>query len=139
MIRVTRRYRFSASHRLHAAALSDEQNRALYGKCDNPHGHGHDYVLDVSVRGPVEADGRAADLVALDALVARAVLSGLDYRDLNREVPGLAGLVPTTENLMREVRRRLDAAWADTFSGEWPRLDRIRIRETKRNHFELPG
>ncbi len=139
MIRLTRRYRFSASHRLDSPALTPERNRELYGKCNNPFGHGHDYVLEVSVEGPVGEDGRAADLVALDRLVASAVLAGLDYKDLNRDVPGLVGVVPTTENLALEVRRRIDARWKEEFPGAWPRLERIRIGETKRNYFELPG
>ncbi len=138
MIRLTRRYRFSASHRLNAAAFSAEQNRALYGKCNNPHGHGHDYVLEVSVRGPVDGEsGRAADLGALDELVRAGVVDAFDHRNLNVEVPAFADVVPTTENLALEVRRRLLDGWAAAFPGAWPRLERIRIEETKRNSFEL--
>ncbi|MGE5647880.1 MAG: 6-carboxytetrahydropterin synthase [Acidobacteriota bacterium] len=134
MIRLTRRYRFSASHRLHSDALTEQANRNLYGKCNNPHGHGHNYSVEVSVRGPVDPDsGRAADIDALDALVRRTVLDAFDHRDLNSEVPEFAGLVPTTENLAVEIRRRLLGSWPEAF----PKLDRIRIDETKRNRFEL--
>jgi 6-pyruvoyltetrahydropterin/6-carboxytetrahydropterin synthase len=132
LIRLTRLYRFCASHRLHAAAFSDAENRALYGKCNNPHGHGHDYVLEVSVRGPVDPEsGRVADLAALDALVREQVLEAFDHRDLNAEVPAFATCVPTTENLALEIQARLKDRWAG------PRLDRIRIQETKRNSLEL--
>lgn len=134
MIRVTRRYRFSASHRLHAAGLTEDANRELYGKCNNPHGHGHNYAVEVSVRGPVDPEsGKAADIEALDALVRRAVLEPFDHRDLNTEVPEFAHTVPTTENLAVEIRRRLLSNWPEAF----PKLERIRIDETKRNRFEL--
>lgn len=132
MFRLTRRYRFSASHRLHAAALSDEENRALYGKCDNPYGHGHDYALEVSVAGPLDAaTGRIADLTALDRLVQDHALRPFDHRNLNAEIPEFAALPPTTENLARVIESRLLAAWPIG----WPRLDRIQIQETRKNRF----
>ncbi len=138
MIRVTRRYRFSASHRLHAAGFSDAENQALYGKCNNPYGHGHDYLLEVSVRGPVDRiSGRAVDLDALDMLVRGHVLEPFDHRDLNTEVPAFARVVPTTENLAVEIRSRLLRNWDGAFPGAWPKLERVRIQETKRNTFEL--
>ena len=91
MIRLTRRYRFSASHRLHADGISEAENRALYGKCNNPHGHGHDYVLDVSLRGRVDGEtGRVADVAALDRLVRERVLEAFDQRNLNAEVAAFA-------------------------------------------------
>jgi len=135
---LTRRYRFSASHRLHANQLTDEQNSRLYGKCNHPYGHGHDYVLDVSVRGPLDAaTGRIVDLDTLDTLVAREVLAPFEHRNLNIEVDAFRGTVPTTENLAVEIRSRLDRAWPVAFGRRGPRLDRIRIEETKRNHIEL--
>jgi 6-pyruvoyltetrahydropterin/6-carboxytetrahydropterin synthase len=138
MIRVTRRYRFSAAHRLHASGISEAENRVLYGKCNNPHGHGHDYVLEVSLRGPVDQEsGRAADLAALDALVREQVLEAFDHRNLNTEVPAFGERVPTTENLAIEIRSRLASRWNQTFPGAGPQLERIRIEETKRNRFEL--
>jgi len=140
VIRLTRRYRFSAAHRLHAPALSEADNGALYGKCNNPFGHGHDYVLEVSVRGPLDpATGRAADVGALDSLVRREVLEPLDHQDLNSGVPAFAAAIPTAENIAIEIRARLARQWPRAFPGEWPRLDRIRIYETKRNRFDLYG
>jgi 6-pyruvoyltetrahydropterin/6-carboxytetrahydropterin synthase len=138
MIRVTRRYRFSASHRLHAERLSDAANHELYGKCNNPYGHGHDYVLEISVRGPVDPEsGRAADLPALDRLVESRILRAFDHKDLNTDVPEFAAAVPTTENLALEIRRRLREGWTTAFPGVWPRLEKVRVCETRRNAFEI--
>ncbi len=137
MFRVTRRYRFAASHRLHAAELSDEQNRDLYGKCNHPFGHGHDYVLDVRVMGPQDSlTGLAVDAAALDELVRRRVLLEFDHHDLNSEVEAFARAVPTSENLAGEICRRLKQDWRASFPGEWPKLDAVRIEETARNAFE---
>jgi 6-pyruvoyltetrahydropterin/6-carboxytetrahydropterin synthase len=139
VIRLTRRYRFSASHRLHSQELSEAQNRELYGQCNNPRGHGHDYLLEVGVLGPVDQrSGRVADVAALDALVAGEAIRPFDHRNLNQDVAEFASTVPTAENLALEIERRLRAAWSAVFPGEWPRLERIRIRETKRNAIELP-
>jgi 6-pyruvoyltetrahydropterin/6-carboxytetrahydropterin synthase len=138
VIRLTRRYRFSSSHRLHAPALAEAENRALYGKCNHPYGHGHDYALEVSLRGPLDPEtGRVADWKALDALVRAEVLDAFDRRNLNAEVAAFENVVPTTENLALEIRRRLLNRWAAAFPGAGPRLERIRIEETKRNSFEL--
>jgi 6-pyruvoyltetrahydropterin/6-carboxytetrahydropterin synthase len=138
VFRVTRRYEFAASHRLHAAELSQEENRRLYGKCNNPYGHGHNYVVEVSVRGRLEgATGRAVDTVALDELVRREVLLPFDHKNLNREVAVFADVVPTSENLGFEICRRLKRNWKQVFPGEWPKLERIRIGETARNIFEV--
>jgi len=129
----------------------------LYGKCNNFYGHGHNYVVEVSVRGPLEAaTGRAVDIAALDDLVAREVVRPLDHRNLNREVavfasaegaseprpgypPGVGSgpLVPTSENLGFEICRRLKRNWKQVFPGEWPKLEKIRIGETARNIFEV--
>ncbi len=137
MFRLTRRYRFSASHRLHADSLTEEQNRAVYGKCNNPFGHGHDYALEVSVRGPLDPEtGRAADIAALDRLVHREAVGPFDHRNLNCDAPEFATLPPTTENLALVIERRLERAWTDVFPGPWPQLDRIRIQETRRNRVE---
>jgi 6-pyruvoyltetrahydropterin/6-carboxytetrahydropterin synthase len=138
VIRVTRKYRFSASHRLHTAALSDRENRDLYGKCDNPFGHGHNYEIEVSARGPLDPrSGRALDPAVLDRLVEEQVLRPLDYRNLNAEIAAFRNTVPTTENLAREIFRRLKAGWKSAFPGQWPVLERIRIAETPRNIFEV--
>jgi 6-pyruvoyltetrahydropterin/6-carboxytetrahydropterin synthase len=138
MTRLTRRYRFAASHRLHAPRLSDERNRTLYGKCNNPYGHGHNYEIEISARGPVdETTGQVVDRIQLDRLVKTEVLDVFDHRNLNAEIPEFAGLVPTSENLGLEIERRLRARWRDAFPGPWPRLEKIRIAETERNIFEV--
>ena len=138
MFRVTRRYQFAASHRLHAPQLSAEENQRVYGKCNNPYGHGHNYVLEVSARGPADPrTGRAADPEALDRIVQERVLRCFDRRNLNAEVEAFARRVPTSENVAYEIGRRLQAGWRAAFPGEWPKLDRVRISETARNAFEI--
>jgi 6-pyruvoyltetrahydropterin/6-carboxytetrahydropterin synthase len=138
MIRLTRRYRFSASHKLHSSALSASENAATYGKCNNPHGHGHDYSLEVGVTGvPDPASGRVVDVRALDRLVEAEVLSKLRHRDLNTEATELSGLVPTSENLAAGIVRMLETSWRRTFPDGRPALDRVRIHETRRNLFEI--
>ena len=138
MFRVTRRYEFAASHRLHSHTLSEEDNWRLYGKCNNPYGHGHNYVLEVSARGPLDAvSGRAVDTDALDELVAREVLRPFHHRNLNEDVPSFSETVPTSENLAFEICRRMNREWSAVFPGEWPKLEKIRIAETARNIFEV--
>jgi len=137
-MRLTRRYRFSASHRLHAASLSDDQNRELYGKCDNPYGHGHNYELSVSALGPIDpCSGRVLDPATLDRLVEEQVLRPFDHRNLNEEIPQFRGSVPTTENLAGEIFRRLRAHWRSAFPAGSPALEKISIAETPRNMFEV--
>jgi 6-pyruvoyltetrahydropterin/6-carboxytetrahydropterin synthase len=132
-ISLTRRYRFSASHRLHSHRFSEEQNREIYGKCSNPHGHGHNYVVEVTIAGPVDAaTGMIANLGDLDPFVAREVVEAFDQKYLNEEVPEFRDVVPTTENLCREIYRRLK-----TFPSA--RLERVRIEETSNNSFEFAG
>lgn len=136
MIRLTRRYQFSASHRLHSGQLSDAENQELYGKCNHPYGHGHDYVLEVTLEGPLdEATGRVCDLATFDGLVTRYIVGELDHKNLNEDVPEFAALVPTSENVAVVIEDRLKRVWPTAF-GEWPRLSGIRLRETKRNLFE---
>ncbi len=138
MITVNRRYRFSASHRLHVPSLDEGANDELFGKCNNPFGHGHNYEFEVSVEGPIDArTGRAVDLDALDALVARAVVARYDHRYLNAELPEFAEEVPTTENLGVQIERRLAAEWASVFPSGKPGLRRIRIFETERNIIDI--
>ena len=133
-MRVTRRYKFSASHRLHSGALTETENEAVYGKCNNPFGHGHNYVLEVTVRGPVDpVTGRVTALGALDEFVTEEIVSRYDHRNLNEEVEELAGLVPTTEVVSAVIHARLDAGWP----ANWPALDRVRIWETRNNIFEV--
>src|SRR5258708_39992145 len=97
-IELGRRYRFSASHRLHSPYLSDEENGRVYGKCNNPYGHGHNYVVEVSLSGDVDpATGMIANLADLDAFVQREVLDEFDHKSLNEDVPAFREKVPTTE------------------------------------------
>ena len=132
-MRITRVYRFAASHRLHAPSLSEEQNVELYGKCNNPHGHGHDYTLHISVKGDPDADsGRVLNIGALDRYVHERLLSIYDHSDLNQDVPGFSG-VATTENLAVDSHRRLCDGWPFRTA----RLERVFIQETGRNSIEL--
>jgi 6-pyruvoyltetrahydropterin/6-carboxytetrahydropterin synthase len=125
-----RRYTISASHRLHTTALTDEENRAAYGKCNNPHGHGHNYVLEVLVGGPVDAEtGMVVDLVALDGAVSERILDRFDHANLNLD-PLFADRVPTTENFCTAIFDLLRDALP---GGE---LRHVRVEETENNFFE---
>lgn len=137
-VHLSRRYAFCASHRLHASALSDAENKELFGKCNNPFGHGHNYEVEVTVCGEVDAvTGRVVDLDSLDSLAEKHILAPFRYRNLNEEVAAFHVEVPTTENLANEVLRRLHLAWPDTFSGTGPQLEMVRIWETERNICEV--
>jgi 6-pyruvoyltetrahydropterin/6-carboxytetrahydropterin synthase len=132
-IELWRRYHFSASHRLHTAHLSEEENRLVFGKCNNPFGHGHNYVLEVSVSGPVDpATGMIANLADLDGFVEKAVLKVFDHKSLNEDVAAFQEKVPTTENLCIDIYERLK-----NFSHA--KLERVRIEETRNNSFEYAG
>ncbi len=131
-MKLTRRYRFSASHRLDTLALSVDENRKLYGKCNNPYGHGHNYVLDVTVAGSPDESGQIAGREALDTLVGERILARFDHRNLNVDITELRGVVPTTENLAVVIERALADGWPLR-----AKLDRVRISETERNIFEL--
>lgn len=135
-MRLTRRYCFSASHRLHSDQLPADHNVELYGKCNNPFGHGHNYELEVTVEGSIDTrTGRVISVGTLDGYVQQHVLSALDHRDLNADVPEFGSVVPTTENLAIVVDQRLRRHWNDAFRSI--ALKRIHIQETKRNSFEL--
>ena len=139
MTRVTRRYRFAASHRLHSGQFSEGQNRELYGKCNNPYGHGHDYVLEVSVAGPLDpVSGQVVNIQSLDRLVNDHILRDFDHKYFNADVDEFSeDLVPTSENILRVIEHRLTSNWRQAFPAEGPRLEGIRLQETKRNRFEL--
>jgi 6-pyruvoyltetrahydropterin/6-carboxytetrahydropterin synthase len=133
MVDVTRSYEFCASHRLHSAALSDDENRALYGKCNNERGHGHDYRVEVTVRGPVQtATGTVVDIPWLDELARRQVVDRMDYKHLNTDVPELRDAPPTTENVARVVFDLL----APEFEGTTANLRRVRVYETPKSWFD---
>jgi 6-pyruvoyltetrahydropterin/6-carboxytetrahydropterin synthase len=132
-IELGRRYRFSASHRLHSSKLSEEENRRVYGKCNNPHGHGHNYVVEVSVSGTVNpATGMIANLADLDGFVEREVIEPFDHKSLNEDVAAFRESVPTTENVCKEIFERLK---------HFPKakLERVRVEETGNNTFEYAG
>lgn len=127
-----RRYMLSASHRLHSDHLSEDENRAAFGKCNNPHGHGHNYFLEVIVGGQVDPEtGMVCDLVELDACVRTAILDVFDHTNLNLH-DDFRELVPTTENFNIVVFQRLKAAFR---AGE---IASVRIEETSNNSFEFP-
>ena len=138
MLRLTRRYPFCASHRLHVDSLTDEQNRELFGKCNNPYGHGHNYVLHVTVQG--EADPETGMLIgreALDEAVRSDVLPRIDHKDMNEAVPEFAELNPTTENLAQVIGGWLCRSWQERFPADGPKLSRVVLEETGRNTFTL--
>jgi 6-pyruvoyltetrahydropterin/6-carboxytetrahydropterin synthase len=137
-VRLSRRYGFAASHRLHSPALTDAENRETYGKCNNPHGHGHNYEVELTVCGAVDqVTGRVVDMGLLDRLAETQILAPFRYRNLNEEVAAFRTAVPTTENLGLELDRRLREVWPETFAGGGVRLEKVRIWETDRNICEV--
>jgi 6-pyruvoyltetrahydropterin/6-carboxytetrahydropterin synthase len=132
-ISLTRRYHFAASHRLHSTALSMAENERIYGKCNSPYGHGHNYGVEVTITGRVNPEtGMIANLGDLDPFVHREVIEAFDYKYLNEDVPEFQTTVPTTENVCREIYRRLAGFPA-------AKLERVRIEETSKNSFEYSG
>ena len=130
---LTRRYMISASHRLQTDALTVEQNRATYGKCNNPYGHGHNYALEVTVSGQVSPDtGMVCDLADLDGAVAKYVVDRFDHQNLNTLAEFVAR-VPTTENLATVIYDILKRSFTAAH------LERVRIEETLMNSFEYAG
>jgi 6-pyruvoyltetrahydropterin/6-carboxytetrahydropterin synthase len=132
-VHLSRRYRISASHRLHTEAFSEEENRAVYGKCNNPYGHGHNYIIEVTVSGQVDAaTGMVCNLADLDRCVQIEVVDRFDHTNLNM-AECFWNQVPTTENLCRTVYTML----SERFTGA--HLERVRIEETSNNFFEYAG
>jgi 6-pyruvoyltetrahydropterin/6-carboxytetrahydropterin synthase len=130
---LSRRYRISASHRLFSPAFSAEENRSVYGKCNNPHGHGHNYMIEITVSGPVdEATGMVCNLADLDACVQREVIERFDHTNLN-VAESFSSQVPTTENFVRAIYDLI----AGHFEGA--SLEHVRIEETSNNSFEYSG
>ena len=128
-----RRYRFSASHRLHQPDWTQQENQRVYGKCANEHGHGHNYVLDVGLTGQVDpATGMITNLADLDAFIERHVLAEFDHVYLNEQVPAFRSLVPTAENICRVLFDRLR-------SYPHAQLASIGLEETGANSFEYAG
>ena|SRR5579863_7651440 len=130
---LTRRYMFSASHRLHSDAMSDAENASTYGKCNNPHGHGHNYTLEVTVSGQVDPrTGMVCNLADLDGFVLREILERFDHQNLNT-LPEFAKRVPTTENLCMAVYDILKHGFRPAH------LEKVRFEETMMNSFEYRG
>jgi len=132
-LHLCRRYRFCASHRLHSAQLGEEENRRVYGKCNNPFGHGHNYVVEIAMSGPVnQATGMIANLSELDEFVEREVIEPFDHTYLNEEIAEFRASVPTAENICMEIFKRLRRFPQAT-------LERVRVEETGNNSFEYAG
>lgn len=134
IVTVTRRMTFNAAHRVHNPALSDLENARLFGKCNNPNWHGHNYVLEIAVRGPVdETTGYVMDLAHLREVARREVIDRVDHRNLNIDVDFMRGVIPTTENLAVACWRILAPALLPA------QLQRIRLWESENNMVEYTG
>ncbi|MDX2269240.1 MAG: 6-carboxytetrahydropterin synthase [Bryobacter sp.] len=134
---LTQRYRFSASHRLHSHDLPESRNWEVYGKCNNPHGHGHNYWLEVTVAGPTDPNtGQVAPRPLLDQWIGKEILARVEHRNLNEEMPEFARLVPTTENVAR-VFGEILARTAPQYLPPVCTFRRVRIYETRNNLFEM--
>jgi 6-pyruvoyltetrahydropterin/6-carboxytetrahydropterin synthase len=130
---LTRRYMFSASHRLHNSDMSAEENVTVYGKCNNPYGHGHNYAVEITVVGPVDpATGMVCNLVDLDGFVQANILKRFDHENLNT-LQEFQQNVPTTENLCRELYRIMEQGFQPA------RIEKVRVEETMLNSFEYAG
>ena len=133
-VTVTRRLHFNAAHRVHNPALSDDENRALFGKCNNPNWHGHNYVLEVAVSGEIDAKtGYVVDLGALKRTVETHLIAEMDHRNFNLEVSFMRDVIPTTENIVIGCWRVLEPLVAPA------RLRRLRLWETENNYVEYEG
>lgn len=133
-VTVTRRLRFNAAHRVHNPALSDEENATIFGKCNNPNWHGHNYILDVSVEGDIdERTGYVFDLAALRSLVEREVVDKVDHRNFNLDVDFMKSVIPTSENLVVGFWKLLVDRVAPA------RLSRLVLWETENNYVEYTG
>ena len=133
-VTVTRRLTFNAAHRVHNPELSDAENQAIFGKCNNPNWHGHNYVLEVSVSGPIDArTGYVIDLAKVKEIVQREVVEQVDHRNINLEVGFMSGVIPTTENLVVAFWRALQEKITPG------KLQRIRLWETENHYVEYHG
>ena len=133
-VTVTRLVRFNAAHRVHNPALSDEENRRIFGKCNNPNGHGHNYTLEISVAGePDPTTGYVMDLGEVKRVADREFVEHVDHRNLNLDVPFMQGINPTTENIVTACWRRLEPALRPA------RLTRLRLWETENNYVDYEG
>lgn len=137
-MKLTFRYPFSAAHRLHSDQLSEDDNWRVYGRCNNPFGHGHNYTVEVTVSGEPNAEtGMVVDRNLLDTMVKEEILSRVEHTNLNVQVGEMKNLVPTTENLAYVFAEWLRKGWTRHFSSQDVKFDRIRIYETRNNRFEI--
>lgn len=133
-MKLTRKYEFAAAHRLHAPTLSDDENTARYGKCNNPRGHGHNYGLEVTIEGaPDAASGVLVAPREMDALVETEIFERFDHKHLNEDCPEFQNLIPTSENLARVIFDIL----APKLQTDTRRLTKIGLHETQKNYFEV--
>ena len=133
-VMVTRRLRFNAAHRVFNSSLSDADNAATFGKCNNPNWHGHNYTLDVSVEGPIdERTGYVIDLGALRDIVEREVIDVVDHRNFNLDVPFMEGVIPTSENIIVAFWKIIEPAVRPAV------LERLVLWETENNYVEYRG
>ena len=133
-VTVTRRLRFNAAHRVHNPALSDQENWTLFGKCNNPNWHGHNYTLDVSVTGDIdERTGYVLDLSSVRDTVTREVVDKVDHKNFNLDVDFMRGIIPTSENIIVAFWNRLAPALQPA------RLTRLVLWETENNYVEYSG
>lgn len=133
-VTVTRRLKFNAAHRVHNPTLSDEENSQLFGKCNNPNWHGHNYILDVSVEGPIDPKtGYVMDLSQLKELVEDEIVNLVDHKNMNLDVPFMTGVIPTSENIILAFWKILEPAIHPR------KLKRLVLWETDNNYVEYDG
>ena len=132
MIRLSQKFEFSASHRLHSPKLTDPENQSLFGKCNNPHGHGHNYVLQVTLAGLPDATGRLIDVPQFEKIVANTVIDRFDHRYLNVEIPEFVELIPTVENIAMVIFKLLKSK----FEGTSAKLCGVTLWETTKTWCE---
>jgi len=132
---ISQRYEFSAAHRLHVESLSEQENREVFGKCNNPAGHGHNYQLEVTVRSPIGDHGRGLPVEELDRVVDRSVIQRLDHKHLDVDVPEFAELNTTVEHIARVIYQMLE----EPVGSLGLELERIRVWETEKTVCAYPG
>jgi 6-pyruvoyltetrahydropterin/6-carboxytetrahydropterin synthase len=136
MIYLTRKFQFSASHRIYNPALSDEENYNLYGKCSNPNGHGHNYILKVTVTGEIDAQtGYVIDIKNIKKITESEIIEKVDHKNLNLDVEFMKGIIPTTENILFQFWKLL----ADKLNTGKVKLYSLKLSETANNFAEYRG
>jgi len=136
LIYITRRFNFSASHRVYNPAISDEENFNIYGKCSYPNGHGHNYVMDVTVEGEIDPEiGFVMDLTELKSIVNNCIIEKVDHRNLNTDVDFMKGVLPSTENIAIKFWEQIE----NKINTDKRKLHSIKIQETINNSVEYTG